>query len=220
MAMDRAGTESEIEVMLVEDDITFRDSLTELLKDGKGLHCTHACDSCEAALSLLENGYVPEIILLDLRLPGMSGIEGVRRFRSISPATQIIMLTVFDDDESVFNAICQGASGYLLKSTTGEQILAAIHDVMGGGAAMSPTVAARVLNAFARYSRPSRDYGLTAREKEILTRLIDGLSKKQLADQLCISPHTVETHLKNIYAKLHVHSQIDVITKTLQEHLL
>jgi DNA-binding NarL/FixJ family response regulator len=209
-----------IHVMIIEDDDTYRESLRALINESENLTCPHACESCEEALAIFEKDFVPEIILLDIKLPGMSGIEGIRKIKAHSPATHIIMLTVFDDDDKIFNAICQGASGYLLKSSPAEKIKEAIHEVMSGGAAMSPSIASKVLHMFAQYSQPKQEYNLTTREKEILQLLVDGMSKKHVADHLSISFFTVDTHLKNIYAKLHVHSQIDVIAKTLKEHLL
>ena len=127
---------------------------------------------------------------------------------------------MFNDDDLIFNAVCRGAEGYLLKSATPRQIYESIQNVMCGGAAMTPTIAGKVLKMFTQYAEPKGEYDLTMREKEILQLLVDGLSKKHLADRLCISLYTVDTHLKNIYAKLHVHSQIDVIAKALKEHLL
>lgn len=209
-----------INVMIIEDDDAYRNSLREMINTIASLRCDFACDSCEEALNILQEGFAPEIVLLDIKLPGMSGIEGIRKIKALSPATHIIILTIFDDDDKIFNAVCQGASGYLLKSAPAERILEAVQDVICGGAAMSPGIAARVLKLFTQYSQPKQVYGLTHREKEILKLLVDGISKKHLADHLCISLYTVDTHLKNIYAKLHVHSQIDVIAKTLKEHLL
>lgn len=209
-----------IQVMIIEDDDTYRESLRALINESENLTCPHACESCEEALAILAKDFVPEIILLDIKLPGMSGIEGIRKIKARSPATHIIMLTVFDDDDKIFNALCQGATGYLLKSASAEKIKEAIQDVVCGGAAMSPSIASKVLHIFAQYSQPKQEYGLTTREKEILQLLVDGMSKKHVADRLSISLFTVDTHLKNIYAKLHVHSQIDVIAKTLKEHLL
>jgi len=209
-----------INVMIIEDDDNYRNSLQEMINSGEGMVSKYACESCEEALDILKKDFVPEIILLDIKLPGISGIEGIRKIKAITPATLIIILTVFDDDEKVFNAVCQGASGYLLKSTPAGKIKNAIRDVHCGGAAMSPSIAAKVLQMFARYSQPKQEYGLTVREKEILQLLVDGLSKKHIADKLCVSFYTIDTHLKNIYSKLHVHSQIDVISKTMKEHLI
>ena len=209
-----------INIMIIEDDDTYRESLQAAINASQNLACPFACESCEEALEILEKDFAPEILLLDIKLPGISGIEGIPKFKAFSPATHIIMLTVFDDDDLIFNAVCRGAEGYLLKSATPRQIYESIQNVMCGGAAMTPTIAGKVLKMFTQYAEPKGEYDLTMREKEILQLLVDGLSKKHLADRLCISLYTVDTHLKNIYAKLHVHSQIDVIAKALKEHLL
>jgi DNA-binding NarL/FixJ family response regulator len=206
--------------MIIDDDDNFRESLRTLIDASDYLACPHACESCEEALDILKKDFVPEVMLLDIKLPGISGIEGIRKFNVLSPATHIIMLTVFDDDDLIFNALCLGAEGYLLKSATPQQIRESVQNVMCGGAAMTPSIAAKVLKMFTQYAQPKGKYDLTAREKEILQLLVDGLSKKHLADRLCISLYTVDTHLKNIYTKLHVHSQIDVIAKALKEHLI
>lgn len=209
-----------INIMIIEDDDTYRESLQAAINASENLVCPYACESCEEALEILEKDFAPEILLLDIKLPGISGIEGIPKFKAFSPATHIIILTVFDDDDLIFNAVCRGAEGYLLKSSTPQQIRDSIQNVMCGGAAMTPTIAGKVLKMFTQYAEPKGEYDLTMREKEILQLLVDGLSKKHLADRLCISLYTVDTHLKNIYAKLHVHSQIDVIAKALKEHLL
>ena len=216
-----ADTSNQINVVVVEDDQVFRESIQDLINDSQPLNCEHACESCEEAIELLSNDYAPEVILLDIDLPGMSGIEGIQHFQKLSPASRIIILTVFDDDKKIFRAVCQRASGYLLKSANSAAICKYVHDVMDGGAAMSPTIAAKVLKMFTQFSEPQeQDYGLTERETEILHLLVNGLSKKHIAGQLMISLHTVDTHLKNIYAKLHVHSQVDVVAKALRERLI
>ncbi len=209
-----------ITVIVVEDDVLFRDSIRELIDDSPAIRCGATFESCEDALVALQDELAPDVILLDVDLPGMSGIEGISHFRRVSPASRIIILTVFDDDDKIFNAVCQGASGYLQKSASAENVGACILDVVAGGAAMSPHIAAKVLSMFAQYSEPKKEYGLTIREKEILHHLVGGVSKKHIAETLFISQHTVETHLKNIYAKLQVHSQIDVVAKALREHLI
>jgi len=209
-----------IHVMIIEDDVIYRESIADLINDTDTLICDHACESCEQALAILEKQDAPQVILLDIQLPGISGIEGISKIKALSPSTQIIMLTVFDDDDKVFNAICQGATGYLLKSTSGEQIQQAVTQVVCGGAAMSPAIAVKILKMFSEYTQIKKEYGLTEREKEILKILVEGKNKKQASSELCISLYTLDTHLKNIYAKLHVHSQIDLISKTLKEHLL
>ncbi|HGY55271.1 MAG TPA: response regulator transcription factor [Caldithrix abyssi] len=209
-----------IHIMIIEDDAIYRESIADLINDSETLICDHACVSCEEAFEILDKQDAPQVILLDIQLPGISGIEGISKIKAISPSTQIIMLTVFDDDDKVFNAICQGANGYLLKTSGGEEIQKAVMQVVCGGAVMSPAIAAKILKMFSEYNQPNKDYGLTEREKEILKLLVEGKNKKQTASELNISQYTLDTHLKNIYAKLHVHSQIDLISKTLKEHLL
>ncbi len=141
-------TDERISILIVEDDEIYRESIQELINESEQLRCEHACESCEDAIELLKAGEAPEIILSDIDLPGMSGVEGIREFRTLSPATRVIMLTVFDDDEKIFNAICQGAVGYLLKSASSDDISRYLLDLINGGAAMSQHIAARVLNMF------------------------------------------------------------------------
>ena len=209
-----------VNVMIVEDDALFRESIQELINECATLCCDHAYESCEDALAAIKTDFAPEILLLDIDLPGMSGLEAISHFRELTPASRIVMLTIFDDDDNIFNALCRGANGYLLKSSSSEKICSYIADVMSGGAAMSPHIAAKVLTMFTQYSQPKKEYGLTRREKEILQLLVNGMSKKHIADHLCISLFTVDTHLKNIYSKLQVHSQIDVVAKAIKERLI
>lgn len=212
--------DNQLNVMIIEDDELYRESIQELINDCESLQCNHAYESCEAAIQAVEDGFAPEIILIDIDLPGMNGIEGIRHFKQLSPASKSVMLTVFDDDDNIFNALCYGASGYLLKSASSENICQYMTDVLNGGAAMNPHIAAKVLKMFTQYSQPKKEYGLTGREKEILQLLVNGMNKKHIAGELCISLFTVDTHLKNIYAKLQVHSQIDVVSKALKERLI
>ena len=214
-------TDSEkIQVMIIEDDAVYRDSIQSFFSENNDIICDHAYESCEDAIKILEKGYAPEIILLDIQLPGISGIEGIKKFKTFTPATHIIMLTVFDDDDKIFNAICEGADGYLLKSSISENISEYIKNAMRGGAAMTPWIAAKVLKMFSEFSESKKEYGLTDREKEILKLLVNGMNKKHIAEELHISLLTINTHLKNIYAKLHVHSQVDVVAKALKERLI
>jgi len=209
-----------INIMIIEDDQIYRESILDLINGSDNLHCEHACISCEEALEILKAGYAPQVILLDIELPGMSGLEGIKEIKKLTPSSDIIILTVFDDDDKIFNAICRGASGYLLKSVSSENIQNFILDVVSGGAVMNPSIAAKILKMFNQVSEPHEEYGLTTREKEILKLLVDGFTKKHIADQLFISFLTVDTHVKNIYNKLHVHSQVDVVIKALKERLI
>jgi DNA-binding NarL/FixJ family response regulator len=182
--------------------------------------CSLSFVKCEDAITALQKESPPQVILMDIGLPGMSGIEGVRRIRAISPATQIIMLTIYEDDANVFESLCAGAAGYLLKGGSTDKIIAAIKEVQAGGAPMNAQIAKRVLAMFTKIVSPQADYSITEREKEILNLLVSGKSQKQIADKLFLSPFTIATHMKNIYAKLHVHSRSEVVAKALKERLL
>jgi DNA-binding NarL/FixJ family response regulator len=203
----------------VEDNHTFRNTVARVLSDVEGIECSRQFANAEDALDALREGGVPDVILLDVELPGKSGIEAVSQIRSISPSTRVVMLTVFDDHEKVFRAICAGASGYLLKTSPLERIVESVHEALGGGAPMTPRVAKSVLDMFTRLSRPRQDYGLTPQEAKILELMAQGLIKKEIASHLAISYHTVDTHLRNIYAKLHVHTRTGAVAKAFQEKL-
>ena len=212
-----------ISVWVIEDDKSYRDILVTAINESSDVRCDHDFATCEEVLKILDQD-APPVILMDIGLPKgcMSGIEGTARIKAISPATDVIMLTIHGEDENVFKAIVAGASGYLLKSPTQsfDQILNAIREVvLGGGSPMSPYIAHKVMEMFVRLAKPKSDYGLTEREGEILNLMIEGLTKKQMAERLIRSFHTIDTHIKNIYEKLHVHSNSGAIAKVFQEHL-
>ncbi|MCX6895763.1 MAG: response regulator transcription factor [Verrucomicrobia bacterium] len=184
-----------------------------------GVECSQHFPNAEDALDALQGGGVPDVILLDVELPGQNGIEAVRKIKSICPSTRVVMLTAFDDHEKVFKAVCAGASGYLLKTAAVEHIVESIHEVLDGGAPMSPRVAKSVLEMFNKLVKPKQDYGLTAREQEILELMTRGLAKKEIADRLAVSYHTVDTHMRNIYTKLHVHSFTGAVARAITERL-
>jgi DNA-binding NarL/FixJ family response regulator len=209
-----------IGVWIVEDDAMFRDGIKKLIDRTPGFFCARTFSNCEDLLALLEAEDAPRILLMDLGLPGMSGLEGMRKVRELSPSTNILVLTIHDDDEKVFEAICAGASGYLLKSSSGKEIVNALSQLIQGGAPMNAQVARRVLALFARLAGPKGENDLTQREKEVLHLLVDGLSKRQIADKLVVSFYTVETHIKNIYEKLHVHTRSGVVARALRERLI
>jgi DNA-binding NarL/FixJ family response regulator len=215
----KATTEQAISVWLIEDNHTFRNTIAKVLNQFPDLGCPRDFSNSEDALEALAGGTVPDVVLVDVELPGIDGIEAVRRIKTISPATRIIMLTVFDDHDKIFKAICAGASGYLLKTSPVSKIVESIRDVYAGGASMTPRVAHSVLDMFSRLSVPQRDYGLTAREQSILELMTEGLIKKEIAEKLSLSYHTVDTHLRNIYAKLHVNTRSGAVAKALKERL-
>ncbi len=209
-----------INIWLIEDNHHFRRTIQLLINNQAGMNCSKAFESCEDGLKYLAENIPPKIILLDINLPGMSGIDGIEKIKNISPETHIIILTVHDDNQKVFNALCSGASGYLLKDTSPQKIISAIEEVIDGGAPMSPQIAHKVLEIFSHLKPKKSDYGLTEREKEILQLAVTGLTKQQIADKLFLSFHTVNNHLKNIYSKLHVHTRSGAISKVYSENLL
>ena len=212
-------TRQPVSVWLIEDNHIFRNTVARALARVEGVECSQHFANAEDALDALLGGGVPDVVLLDVELPGQNGIEAVRKIKSISPATRVVMLTVFDDHEKVFKAICAGASGYLLKTSPVDRIVESIHEALSGGAPMTPHVASAVLKMFTQFAQPKQDYGLTSREQRILELMTKGLIKKEIADQLSCSYHTVDTHLRNIYTKLHVHSRTGAVAKALKEHL-
>ena len=208
-------------VWLIEDHADSRRILARVLNAAATLKCPGAFASCEEALVALRSGPPPDVILLDVGLPGMSGIEGIPHLKAVAPTTHIIMLTVFDDQKKVFNAICAGASGYLLKTADEEAIAHAVQEVMQGGAPINPRIARLVLNMFAsRVAPPRQEYGLSGREREVLELMVQGLIKKEISDRLGLSYHTVDNHLRSIYSKLQVHTRSGAVAKAVSEHIL
>jgi DNA-binding NarL/FixJ family response regulator len=217
--MDRAGTV----VWIVEDNRTFRKGLAALVDQDTEMCCPVSVESCEEALESLSGQPPPDIVLMDIGLPGIDGIDGAREIRLRAPSTRVIMLTVQEEDENIFRAICAGASGYLLKPLPSEKILEAIRQVREGAAPINGFIARRVLEMFSRYAVGPADrgqYGLTSRERQILSYLVDGSTMRQIASALEVSYHTIDAHLRSIYEKLHVHSRSAAVAKALRERLL
>ncbi len=209
-----------VSVWVVEDNNEFRSDMQRLIADSQNTVCEQAFDSCEPMLAHLQDAVPPDVILMDIGLPGISGLEGTKRVKAIAPSVQVIMLTSFDEHDKIFQAVCAGASGYLLKSDTPERILASLGEIVSGGAPINAQIARKVLDMFTRVAAPKAEYDLTVRETEILRLLVDGLLKKQIADQLDLSYHTVDTHIRNIYGKLHVNSRSSAVAKVLRENVL
>jgi len=206
---------SMINVAIVEDDSFVRESLKEFIDEQPGMFCPVARDSVEAFLHQLHEENVPDVILMDIGLPGMSGISGIKLIKERFPEVNILMLTVYNDPNRIFNSLCAGASGYLLKNTPFPEIREAIELVYHGGAIMSPQIARKVVDFFRADNNRKKESPLTQKEKEIVLCLVDGLSYKMIADKECISLETVRSHIKNIYKKLQVHSKAEVIKKSL-----
>jgi DNA-binding NarL/FixJ family response regulator len=205
---------------LVEDLREVREGLSALINGTPGFECVAAHRSMESALPRITDEK-PDIILTDLGLPGMSGVEGIKRLRLTFPEVPIIALTIYDNDQQIFAALCNGANGYLLKNTPPSRLLEALEESVSGGAPMSPDVARRVVNLFREFRPPvTADYHLTPQETALLKLLIDGHHKKTAAAELGISFHTVSFHLKNIYEKLQVHSKTEAVAKALRERLV
>lgn len=209
------------DIIIIEDNHVFRDTLQSVITKASGKTCNYIFSSGEAALQEMERlELVPDIILLDIGLPGKDGISLIPFLRKLTPTSRIIILTVYDDDENIFNAICAGASGYLLKDQAPEDIINSIDEVLIGGASVNPHIAKRILNMFRDQNKSVSDYGLSDREKEILKLLVEGLSKKQISEKIFLSHHTIDSHIRNIYAKLEVHSKGSAISKAIREKLI
>jgi DNA-binding NarL/FixJ family response regulator len=213
-------TNSKPSLWIVEDDLRFARHLAELINTSDAFSCDGVYGDCETAIAALDAEIPPDILLMDIGLPGMSGIDGVARTKELSPATQVVMLTVFEDSDKIVGAIAAGASGYLLKGSTLESAVEALKSILSGGAPISPQVAKKVLGLFAKTASHGNAYHLTSREREVLSFLTEGLTKQQIADRLFVSYHTIDKHLRNIYGKMQVRTRGAAVAKALKEHLL
>lgn len=209
-----------LRVWLIEDNALFRRTITALLAEERGIDCQLAAGSLEEALEALEAGKTPDIVLMDIGLPGMDGISGIPRVMAAAPECRILMLTSHEEDNEVFRAICAGASGYLLKPSTAEQIVQAVWDLVNGGSPINAYIARKLLEQFAAFRPASQDYSLTGREREILKLLVDGMTVKGIARDLQVSPHTVDSHIRHIYEKLQVNSRGGAVALAVREKLV
>lgn len=209
-----------IRVIVIEDQRELREGLQTLLHFTPNFRCVKSCGSMEDALRSIEIE-PPDLVLTDIGLPRMNGIDGTREIRKRFPSLPIVVLTVHDEDDKIFQALCAGANGYLLKNTPAAKIIEALNEVLDGGAPMSSGVAARVVNLFRTIAPPAEaDYRLTDQETRILRMLVDGHHYKTAAHELGIATSTVSFHLKNIYEKLQVHSKTEAVAKALREKLI
>lgn len=209
-----------IKVAIVEDHQKFREALEFLLNNTPGYQCVGSFRSMEEALEKIRFN-LPDVALVDIGLPGMSGVEGVGLLKEQHPSVVLLMNTVYDDDERIFQALCAGASGYLLKKTPPARLIESLNEAIAGGAPMSPEVARRVLALFREIRPPDyEDYQLTPHELRLLKLLTEGHSYKTAASELGVSVKTVSFHLQKIYEKLQVHSKSEAVAKALRNRLV
>jgi len=209
-----------IPVAIVEDNRDLRTGMVYILESSPTCRCVGAFTNAEDFIAAYDT-LKPEVVLMDIGLPQISGIEATRIIKERSAPTEIVILSVFEDDDNVFRAICAGASGYVTKPVMPQTLIESIGEAAEGGTPMSPHIARRVLNLFKRHvPPPASDHGLTAREKDVLELLVKGGGFKEIADDLVISLYTVRAHIRNIYEKLHVHSKSQAVAKALREGLV
>jgi DNA-binding NarL/FixJ family response regulator len=211
-----------IKVVIVEDNDTIRLGLKMLIDGTPDYSCEGAYSDCESMFLDIKK-LEPDVVLMDIDLPGMSGIDGIIRLRKIYPDLRILVLTIYDEKDTVFKALCAGACGYMVKKTPPAQLLEAIYDAYKGGAPMSSHIARKVVEFFQDINKTDDDdelVNLTPREKEVLSGLVEGNNYKAIADSLFISVETVRFHFRNIYKKLHVHSQAEAVVKAIKKGLV
>jgi DNA-binding NarL/FixJ family response regulator len=212
------GAYGMIKVIIVEDNKVIREGLTAMFNATDGLNCVANYKTCEDMLDHLKQDN-PDLILMDIGLPGMSGIEGTKKVKKILPDILILVLSIYEDDDNIFEALCAGACGYLIKKTPPARLIEAIHEAYAGGSPMSANIARKVVNYFQTTIKQSEksEVSLSEREINILTSLSKGNSYKRIAKSEYISLDTVRYHIRNIYKKLHVHSQSEAVTKALRK---
>lgn len=208
-----------IRVMIFEDNQSLRESLYQLIHGSEGFTCIGAYENCS---QLMENVHrnKPDVVLMDIQMPGINGIEGVKMLREKYPDLKILMQTIFEDSDKIFQSICAGASGYILKNTSPARFLDFIKETYEGGAPMSPSVAKKVLNKVAEQNSPKKDFNLSEREREVLSCLVKGMSYKLIADACFISIDTVRSHIRSIYEKLHVHSKGEAVAAAMKSNIV
>ena len=218
--INQVETSKPIKTVIVEDQREIREGLTSLLNFTDGFRCVGSYRSMEEALYRIDQN-VPDVVLSDIGLPGMNGIEGIKIMKERFPDLTVLMLSVYDDDERIFDAICAGASGYLLKRTPPTKLLECLKDAVEGGSPMSPEVATRVLKLFREVRPPERgDYDLTPHETRLLKLLVEGHNYNTAAKATKNSINTVKFYIKRIYEKLQVHSKSEAVAKALRERLI
>ncbi len=218
--METSTQQDVIKTAVVEDMKDIREGLATLINFTPGFRCTGSFRSMEEALARLPED-IPDVLLSDIGLPGMSGIEGIRIIKERYPSMQILMLTVYDDDDRIFDALCAGATGYLLKRTPPVKLLDNIREAMSGGAPVSPEVASRMVKFFREFHNAEReDYQLTPHETRILKLLTEGYNYQTAAEKLGVSYNTIKFHVSHIFDKLQVHSKSEAVVKAMRDRLV
>ena len=216
----QAVAEKSISIAIVEDIRDIRDGLTTLINFTEGFECNGSYRSMEDAIPKIK-GNVPDVLLSDIGLPGMDGIEGIKILKELYPEMTVLMLTVYDDDERIFDAICAGATGYLLKRTPPAKLLENIREAVSGGAPMSPEVAIRVIKLFREVRPPENvDHDLTPHETRLLKLLVDGHNYTTAAEELGVSINTIKFHMRHVYEKLQVHSKSEAVSMALRNRIV
>ncbi|HEX3747168.1 MAG TPA: response regulator transcription factor [Bryobacteraceae bacterium] len=213
------GTPAKIRVAIIEDQMRTREGLRALIVSSDGFECVGTCGSMEEALAADWRDQA-NVVLVDLGLPGMSGIEGIAILRRQCPEAALVVLTVYEDNDRVFRALCSGANGYLLKNTAPAKLVEALREANRGGAPMSPEIARLVIEVFRRVHPPEKaTHNLTPQELRLLKLLVEGHSYKTAANEMSVSINTVAFHIQNIYGKLQVHSKSEAVARALNENL-
>jgi len=211
-----------LRVIIFDDNKNVRESVAMLLSTTENMQLVAAFESCKNMLQQIELSK-PDVILMDIEMPMLNGIDAVKELRSKFPNLPVLMLTGFEDDEKVFASLCAGANGYVLKNASMESLIQYINEVYSGGAPMTPVIARKVLNQFARVQptqKQGEDYNLSTREKEVLQLLVKGKSYKMIADELNVSYETVHSHIRKIYQKLQVNSVGEAVSKSISQNIL
>jgi DNA-binding NarL/FixJ family response regulator len=217
----KANLMPDIRIAIFDDNKLFRESIAILFETSAGLELAGSFADVLNVVKQIEQSK-PDVVLMDIDMPGINGIKAVKEIRENFPRLPVIMLTAFDEDDKVFQSICNGAMGYLLKNTQPSNLIEAVREVSQGGAPMTPSIARKVMLHFQQqtFPAPQGDYHLSEREREVLSLLVKGNSLKMIAEQLYVGRETIKTHIKNIYSKLHVNCAAEAVAKTLQQKLL
>lgn len=212
-----------IKIAVFDDHQARRDALRLLINLNPNMEISGEYEDCSNLVNNIRD-HVPDVALMDIHMPGVGGIDGVKLFKAYFPETYVLMQTVFDDDDNLFNCLLAGADGYILKKSPNEKLLAGIEEVMNGGAPMTPCIARRVLEHFSNKSKNTKkaqtEYDLSKREIDVLTCLAKGFSQKMIAAELFISVFTVNNHMKNIYQKMHVHNASEAVVTAIQNNIV